>query len=251
MQVAIKLFRVHLLESQEAAKLIRREMKYPALVSQCMNNGNSMFYLREHPETNIHRLATGVASGLTFLHQRDVIHSDLKSDNTPVSEDGEPLLADFGISRFMSSTQTFGGASTDIRGSVRWMAVELLSIAPQESETSYPSFHSKESDVWAYGMVLYELLSGKRPYHLFTQDLQVTLAIIHGYIPRPTSELDSTERQQLWTICLKCWAQIPSHRPTMQQILNGLTSTSEERTSAEPDEDELASKCMFSCRFGP
>ncbi len=59
----------------------------------------------------------------------------------------------------MTSSQTFGGISTDIRGSVRWMAIELLSNESEDSESdSGPSFHSKESDVWAYGMVLYVCL---------------------------------------------------------------------------------------------
>ncbi len=55
----------------------------------------------------------------------------------------------------MTCSQTFGGATTDMRGSVRWMAIELLSIGADESDTIYPTLQSKESDVWAYGMVLY------------------------------------------------------------------------------------------------
>ncbi len=51
----------------------------------------------------------------------------------------------------MTSSQTIGGSTTDIRGSVRWMAIELIAVGLN----SGPSFHSKESDVWAYGMVLY------------------------------------------------------------------------------------------------
>jgi len=184
-------------------------------------------------------MATGIASGLSFLHQEGVIHSDMKSDNIVVSEDGEPLLADYGISRFMASFHSFGGTTTDISGSARWMAIELLFIG-SEADSS-PSFHSKESDVWAYGMVLYELLTGHRPYVQFIQDVHVALAIIGGQIPRPTPSLDSPEKQLLWTTSLKCWARISSHRPSMHEIYRALAHEDAPPASSNSDLLDLSS----------
>ena len=65
-----------------------------------------------------------------------------------VSRFGEPIICDFGISRIISASQSFGETSGHrVKGSVRWMARELLAD-PQ-------SVHSKESDVWAFGMTIY------------------------------------------------------------------------------------------------
>lgn len=84
------------------------------------------------------------------------------------------------------------------------MAIEFFDIGSKDLDTG-PLVHSKESDVWAYGMVLYELLTGRRPYSQFTKDIQVALAIIHGQSPDPIPSLDSssTETKLLWTISSK------------------------------------------------
>lgn len=76
-------------------------------------------------------------------------------DNILVSEKGNPLLCDFGISRMIAITQTMGGGgagveSTNLRGSARWMSPELL--LPPDDESP---LHTKNSDIWAFGMTAY------------------------------------------------------------------------------------------------
>lgn len=76
-----------------------------------------------------------------------------------MSESGEPLICDFGISRMLDSSQSLFNSTThggDIKGSTRWMAIELLNAI----EGKEPK-HSKETDVWAYGMTLYVRISFK------------------------------------------------------------------------------------------
>ncbi len=99
-----------------------------------------------------------------------------------------------------------------------------------------------------------------RPYIQYTQDLQVTLAIINGRIPRPEPTLDSAEKELIWTICLKYWARTPSHRPTAEEISNDLTgrevvsyypesnlldSLISERIELRPEDDDVKRKCTF------
>lgn len=70
-----------------------------------------------------------------------------------MSEHGEPLICDFGISRMLDSSQSNFVSTThngQLRGSMRWMARELLRPDGDEEPK-----HSKETDVWAYGMTLY------------------------------------------------------------------------------------------------
>ena len=69
-----------------------------------------------------------------------------------LSDFDEPLLADFGISRCVTSA-SISDTSTSPKGSARWMAREFFMFGLDESDTIVE--HSKETDVWAFGMVLY------------------------------------------------------------------------------------------------
>jgi len=79
-----------------------------------------------------------------------------------VSDSGEPLLADFGISRIMHLTTESAttNTSTGVMGTTRWMAIELFRLNPDETgetETGETEtrMHTKQTDVWAFGMVIY------------------------------------------------------------------------------------------------
>ena len=74
-----------------------------------------------------------------------------------VSADGQPLLSDFGISRLMVETKSFT-TTADLKGSFRWMAVELFGLSSLESDdlqSAAPQTSTYETDVWALGMTIY------------------------------------------------------------------------------------------------
>ena len=71
-------------------------------------------------------------------------------DNVLVNDAGKPLLTDFGISRVVLESVTQTGTST-LKGNARWMAIELLQVG---WEAGAHPFHTKESDVWAFGMTV-------------------------------------------------------------------------------------------------
>ena len=75
-----------------------------------------------------------------------------------MSPDGDPLLADFGVSRMLAATLTLDkSTSSSVKGSSRWMAIELLAPCIEEPDETdgVPSLQTKESDVWALGMTFY------------------------------------------------------------------------------------------------
>lgn len=114
---------------------------------------------------------SGIASGLRYLHENGVIHADLKSvnfiissfhilpltmfkPNVLISATKDPLLADFGLSQVLYplfSTVGQSNSSGSPKGTVRWMAPELLG----DSDGSLSLNSNEKSDVWAFGMVVY------------------------------------------------------------------------------------------------
>ncbi|KLO08685.1 kinase-like protein [Schizopora paradoxa] len=242
--VAIKRLRVHILHHKDVAKMLFRELtiwssldhpnvlpllgyvmhgKYPALISEWMGNGTMKRYMEDHPEVSVMNMAKGIAAGLLHLHELNVVHSDLKSDNILISEDGQPLLADFGISRIMTASLSVTTTTAAPKGSVRWMAIELLEVdLSGEQSFGKPAVHTKMTDVWSYGMVIYELLTSQYPYAHLRHELQVSMAIINGQTPERPTDLKNREEDLMWLVCQKCWQADPLHRPDMGRLCNVL-----------------------------
>lgn len=166
-----------------------------------------------------------------------------------ISESGEPLICDFGVSRMIILSQSINGQaiqiqqnSSTLRGTSRWMSPELL-MPPDD----VPPSHSKASDVWAFGMSSYvsffltkefeygsdyvstlhkELLTKKRPYHLLNSDPPVIYAIVHGVLPKKDmcSRDWPSQYHETWKLCEECWLKDPQTRPTMATILERLNT---------------------------
>ncbi|EJD08175.1 kinase-like protein, partial [Fomitiporia mediterranea MF3/22] len=138
------------------------------LVSPWMDNGDLSQYMIKHPQLDVIAMLAGTARGLVYLHKHDIVHLDIKAANILVSLSGEPLICDFGISRMLDKTNAAHVISDDeMEGTVRYMAPEIF----------YGASHGKASDVWAFGMLVLELLSRKQPFNHLSSDIQVILAI--------------------------------------------------------------------------
>ncbi|TDL14287.1 kinase-like protein, partial [Rickenella mellea] len=252
--VAIKRVNPPLPDDEKTAKIIIKELKiwsrlnhqnvlqlrgytldcygdFPALISEWMTNGTVRNYLEKNPEVDFFDMVKGIADGLEYLHKEEVVHADLKSENVLISISGTPLLTDFGISRTLIVTHTVTTLGQFL-GSVYWMAYELL--APQEwspqgnVDTNFvntlkqtkPAVPSKETDVWAFGMVVYELLAKTHPFRDHTA-VQAIVAIILGRLPFPPPDIQSRRGidKSLWDLCTRCWNRGPSARPVMRDVV--------------------------------
>lgn len=114
----------------------------------------------------------GVARGLEYLHSQELVHSDIKpvgtifrpfigrscnglvQDNILISRTGEPQICDFGISRMLSPSQQYQTiwqtvSTAGFRGTIRYLSIEFV------SDPKLLGVHTKESDVWAFGMTAY------------------------------------------------------------------------------------------------
>ncbi|THV04680.1 kinase-like protein, partial [Dendrothele bispora CBS 962.96] len=189
----------------------------PWLISLWMIHGNVISYLKGNLDVDIRPLIFNVVDGLGYLHDMNIIHGDLKGANILVNENREACLSDFGMSSVYRSTadqQTTITWTNAILGggSSRWLAPELL-FAPHEK----PSF---ASDAYAFGVVLWEILTCRMPYEHLATDQSVMLHVSQGLRPcfRCITD-DPGEVGNLIEIMEDLWSTLPQSRPSVNSEL--------------------------------
>ncbi|KAG6330270.1 hypothetical protein ID866_8821 [Astraeus odoratus] len=183
-----------------------------SIVSEWMKNGNAYDYV-QNIEIDPRILIRGIASGLQYLHNRKegmVVHGDMKGVNVLVSNEGEALLTDFGLSCLTNSSFTMT-ASTPKGGALRWCAPELLDDADP----------SAKADIWAFGMTALELFTRREPYQGLRNSAAVTSHISRGKIPVRPGKVDTHSRMtdQWWDMMCWCWKLDPKARPNISGIV--------------------------------
>ncbi|XP_066592561.1 mitogen-activated protein kinase kinase kinase 13 isoform X2 [Prorops nasuta] len=159
-----------------------------------------------------------IATGMAYLHAHKIIHRDLKSPNVLIGQGEIVKISDFGTSREWNEIST----RMSFAGTVAWMAPEIIRNEPC----------SEKVDIWSYGVVLWELLSGEIPY----KDVDSS-AIIWGvgnnslHLPIPTS---CPEGYRL--LVKQCWSAKPRNRPSFKHIEIHLGIAAAEVLSTKPDE---------------
>ncbi|KAG2262369.1 hypothetical protein Bca52824_069448 [Brassica carinata] len=165
-------------------------------------------------------IAKGVASGLLYLHEeweKIVIHRDVKPSNVLVDDDMNPRLGDFGLARLYERGSL--SHTTVVVGTIGYMAPELT--RSRKSSTA--------SDVFAFGVLMLEIVSGRRPTdsgNFFLADWVMELLesgeILAAVDPRLGSCYDSIEAKVSLAVGLLCCHQRPASRPSMRMVLRYL-----------------------------
>ena len=137
-----------------------------------------------------------------------------------IDEHGNACLADFGLLIFVSDpTNLTVSSSHTSAGTTRWMSPELLDPDRFGPTDGRPT---KESDCYALGMVIYEVLSGKFPFASY-REYVVMRKVIEGERPgRPEGVEGEWFTDYLWHTLQLCWAQEPKERPTIGEVLDCL-----------------------------
>jgi serine/threonine protein kinase/tetratricopeptide (TPR) repeat protein len=147
------------------------------LIMEYVTGGSLRDVLEKNSRLTVQRalyIALDLADALTRAHRLNILHRDIKPDNVLVAEDGTPRLTDFGMARFGDKPHiTQDGA---IVGTLAYMAPELFSGVASDEKT----------DIWSFGVMLYEMLAGKRPF-----DYDQPGALINAILTQSVSDLES------------------------------------------------------------
>ncbi|XP_015680338.1 RAF proto-oncogene serine/threonine-protein kinase isoform X2 [Protobothrops mucrosquamatus] len=159
-------------------------------------------------------IARQTAQGMDYLHAKNIIHRDMKSNNIFLHEDRTVKIGDFGLatvkSRWSGSQQV-----EQPTGSVLWMAPEVIRMQDSNPFTF-------QSDVYSYGIVLYELMTGELPYsHINNRD-QIIFMVGRGYTSPDLSKLYKNCPKAMKRLVADCVKKVREERPLFPQILSSI-----------------------------
>ncbi|KAK8838935.1 hypothetical protein M9Y10_032394 [Tritrichomonas musculus] len=188
--------------------------RYITIISEYAPNGSLRQYInlemaKQSPNnwTDTIKLINiyGIASGMSYLHKHDIIHRDLKPENILLDSNYYPKISDFGLSKITNSISTSMNiqSSYGVKGSPLFMAPEIFI-----SES-----YSTSSDVYAFSIVVYCLITGLNPFQE-CKLLEIIDKVSSGERPFIPEKVPSAYKK----LIEKCWSQNPKDRPSFDEI---------------------------------
>ncbi|XP_072887746.1 ephrin type-B receptor 2 isoform X1 [Hemitrygon akajei] len=184
------------------------------IITEFMENGSLDSFLRQNDGQftviQLVGMLRGIAAGMKYLAEMSYVHRDLAARNILVNSNLVCKVSDFGLSRFLEEDTSDPTYTSALGGKIpiRWTAPEAI---------QYRKFTSA-SDVWSYGIVMWEVMSyGERPYWDMTNQ-DVINAIEQDYRLPPPMDCPTALHQ----LMLDCWQKDRNNRPKFGQIVNTL-----------------------------
>ncbi|KAF5345547.1 hypothetical protein D9758_012005 [Tetrapyrgos nigripes] len=194
---------------------------YPFTVSPWQENGTALSYVKENDaNVNYRQLIRAIANGIRVLHclmKPSIVHGDIRAANILIDSQGNPLIADFGLSKVLEDvTETPFTQSTAAANLCRWFAPEVY---------TGKGMISFASDIYSFAMTVLELLTHAPPYASIKHPQEVVLVKNQRDSPPKPTDARVIERgldKHLWTLLVECWNRIPGARPGIEEILESL-----------------------------
>ncbi|XP_027329711.1 probable LRR receptor-like serine/threonine-protein kinase IRK [Abrus precatorius] len=162
----------------------------------------------------------GTAKALAHLHHSNIIHYNIKSTNVLIDSYGEPKVGDFGLARLLPMLDRYV-LSSKIQSALGYMAPEFACKTVKITE---------KCDVYGFGVLVLEIVTGKRPVEYMEDDVVVLCDMVRGALEEGRVEECIDERLQgkfpaeeaipVMKLGLICTSQVPSNRPDMGEVVN-------------------------------
>ena len=162
----------------------------------------------------------GTAKSLAHLHQSNIIHYNIKSSNVLIDGLGEPKVGDFGLARLLPMLDRYV-LSSKIQSALGYMAPEFACRTVKITE---------KCDVYGFGVLVLEVVTGKRPVEYMEDDVVVLCDVVRGALEegrveecvdgRLQGKFPAEEAIPVMKLGLICTSQVPSNRPDMGEVVN-------------------------------
>lgn len=143
-----------------------------------------------------------VAKGIQALHDKNILHRDIKSDNVLCNSQGDIKIADLGTSKFLDDQEMY--RKTQI-GTLNFKSPEIIEGI----------VYSKEVDIWSFGCFIHELATGKPPFKNLPENESVLDAIINREIPDVQTKTEAFNQ-----LMQRCFEKDPNNRIKIKEILD-------------------------------
>lgn len=196
------------------------------LIYEYISSGSLYKHLHDGPSMNClswrHRfnIILGMAKGLAHLHHMNIIHYNLKSTNILIDDSGEPKVGDFGLARLLPTLDRCV-LSSKIQSALGYMAPEFACRTVKITE---------KCDVYGLGVLVLEVVTGKRPVEYMEDDVVVLCDMVRGALEdgrveecvdgRLRGNFPADEAIPVIKLGLICASQVPSNRPDMEEVVN-------------------------------
>ena len=243
-QLHLKPLPEHLVQDFESEANIMSQCQFPNIVrlyGVCVEPGHysmimeymhkgSLYHVLRHRDEPLPwnplrwQIAMDIGKGLAFLHSQNVLHRDLKSLNVLLDEKYQAKISDFGLSKIKTeSNNSTANKTKSMVGTTRWRAPEIIKGVEA---------NKKASDVYGYGMILWELASRKLPFEEAPDDFIVMGWIMNGKKEKVPDDCP----KEFGHVIESCWEE-PQKRPEASQILAAL-----EKAKPAPEKNEAPSE---------
>jgi serine/threonine protein kinase/TolA-binding protein len=183
--------------------------RQPFIAMELIRGQSLVAYAREKDLSTTARLTlvASVCDAVEHAHAQGVIHRDLKPSNILVDASGQPKILDFGVARLTDSDVQVTTMHTNVG-----QLVGTLPYMSPEQVTSSSSRLDRRSDVYALGVILYEMLAGKLPHDLHARSIPEAVQVIQSTEPSRLSSFNTVFRGDVETIVSKALEKDPTRR---------------------------------------